>query len=71
MRVLKPVRSTTPCFYCGVYRATRSRVMPTWLDDCFPNERAIEGRRAISCKSCRQGWMERLEQFATAEGLQL
>jgi hypothetical protein len=62
--VLKTVRSPTPCLYCGNYRATRSRVVPSWLDDCFPDDRPIAGRRAIACKSCLSGWIDRLEQFA-------
>jgi len=50
-----------PCLFCGRGRAVRSRVMPDWLDVCFPDDRPFNEKRAIACKDCTSGWIKQLE----------
>jgi hypothetical protein len=42
----------------------KARVLPAWLDSCFPDERPMKTRRALACKRCADGWMAEVEQRA-------
>src|SRR5215210_4302869 len=50
-----------PCLFCGRGRAVRTRVMPDWLDLCFPDDRPFNAKRALACKDCTSGWIKQLE----------
>jgi hypothetical protein len=50
-----------PCLFCGNARAARSRVLPEWLDACFPDDRPFNTKRAIACKDCAGTWIKELE----------
>jgi hypothetical protein len=47
--------------FCGSARAVRSRVMPQWLDACFPDDRPFNAKRALACKECSGTWIKQLE----------
>ena len=53
-----------PCLFCGRDRALRSRVMPAWMDACFPGDRPLNAKRALACKECTDGWINTLEYYA-------
>ena len=38
-----------------------ARVLPAWLDSCFPDELAATAKRAFACRRCLDGWMAALE----------
>lgn len=42
----------------------RQRVLPAWLDDCFPDERPVAAERRLACRSCTRGWIADLERRA-------
>lgn len=42
----------------------RQRVLPAWLDDCFPGERPVAAERRLACRSCARGWLADLERRA-------
>ncbi len=48
--------------FCGTGRAVRSRVIPEWMDRCFPDDRPLSAKRALTCKDCTDGWIKDLEQ---------
>jgi hypothetical protein len=50
-----------PCLYCGSGRAVRARVLPAWMDLCFPDDRPFNTKRALACKTCADGWIKDLE----------
>src|SRR3954465_4561305 len=39
----------------------RGRVIPPWMDVCFPDDRPMNAKRAIACKECTDGWIKDLE----------
>jgi hypothetical protein len=43
---------------------TRARVIPAWLDACFPDAEPMAGERAITCNRCRRGWLAVVEDAA-------
>ena len=47
--------------FCGNGRAVRARVLPAWLDGCFPNDRPYDAKRALACKECHDGWITEVE----------
>jgi hypothetical protein len=58
---LRTPASGGPCLFCGNGRAARSRVMPAWMDLCFPDDRPLNAKRALACKECTDGWIKELE----------
>lgn len=42
----------------------RARVLPEWLDACFPDHAPAAAQRALACRSCLRGWMARIEREA-------
>jgi len=50
-----------PCLFCGSGRAVRARVLPAWMDLCFPDDRPFNTKRALACKTCADGWIKDLE----------
>lgn len=43
-----------------------ARVLPAWVDACFPNERDLDAQRPLACRHCQRGWMLRVEDDARA-----
>ena len=39
-------------------------MLPQWLDACFPDDRPFNAKRALTCKTCNDGWIKDLEQRA-------
>ena len=59
---LRSPMSGGPCLFCGGGRAVRARVLPAWLDACFPDDRPFKAKRALACKKCAEGWITEVEQ---------
>ena len=39
----------------------RARVLPEWLDNCFPGDRPYKAKHPLACKECNEGWIKELE----------
>jgi hypothetical protein len=50
--------------FCGNSRTVRARVLPAWLDRCFPDDRPFNAKRALACKACTDGWLKEVEERA-------
>jgi hypothetical protein len=56
--------ASSSCVFCGEHRAVRSRVLPKWLDACFPEHPPLAAERALACKHCTRGWLATVEEHA-------
>jgi hypothetical protein len=67
LSVSNPVARLTSkprCAFCGGGRAVRARVLPAWLDACFPDDNPVAAERTLACRACNRGWLAELERAA-------